>query len=426
MKDNINVEQLINYLMGFAQRMNSIYKNAMLEMVEFEAFIKVLALKFCTKVEEQQLDPQLSTVAQIENLPLLPDTERSNDDITITFTQKELMSMSKQFREYFINDGRRHKVRRRQTGKNSYSYNIRYRRDGYDIDVSSTSLEEAKKKFIVALQNAAKPSKATAVPLEFGAFGEYFFANYYIERVAKETYYNMHRLFEKRIQPHFGNIALAKITPAHCKELLEQIKAKGQGKTADDVHSVLNQIFKYAIAFGKITHNPLAVVPHKQHKRKNGVRLSLEEENKLLTECKPNYRLFFALYLYCGIRPSEIYTVRFEGDFVVCQNIKQNEQKYMEKKIPIIKKLRPYLQGIITMPHVPIQKYVTKEFKSILPDHTLKDCRRTFSSHCKECGVDDDVRDVAFLGHAPQRALDRAYLEYTDEFLLQEGAKIDY
>ena len=425
MKDTVNVENLIKYLMGYAQRMNEIYKNAKLEMADFESFIKVLAMKFCTNVEEPQLDLQLSSNARIESLPLLPVTERSNDDITITFTQKELMSMPKQFREYFTHDGRRHKMRRRQTGKNSYSYNIRYRRDGYDIDVSSTNPEEAKQKFIAALQATAKPAKAKEVPSEFDAFGEYFFQNYYIERVAKETHYNMHSLFGRRIQPHFGNMPIGKITPAHCKDLLEQIKAKGQGKTADDVHSILNQIFKYAIAFGKITQNPLTVVPHKQHKRKNGVRLTLDEESKLLSECRPNYRLFFALYLYCGIRPSEIYTVRFEGDFVVCQNIKQNEQVYKEKKIPIIKKLRPYLQDLATMPHVPKQEYVRNEFNRILSEHTLKDCRRTFASHCDECGVNPDVREC-FLGHAPQRALDRAYIEYSDEYLLQEGTKIDY
>ena len=405
-------------------------------MLELENFVtaleqidgllqRVIGAMQATILRRQDTPPTTNEPTQFNNLLSLLDTERCNDDINLLFTRKELMSMPKQFREYFTHDGRRHKMRRRQTGKNSYSYNIRYRRDGYDIDVSSTSPEEAKQKFIVALQNTAKPSKATDVPSAFDAFGEYFFQNYYTERVAKDTYYNMHGVFSRRIQPHFGNMPIEKVTPAHCKELLAQIKAMSQGKTADDVHSVLNQIFKYAIAFGKITHNPLAVVPHKQHKRKNGARLSLEEESKLLTECRDKYRLPFAIYLYAGIRPGEIYTVRFEGGFVVCQNTKQNEQRYMEKKIPITKKLRPYLQGVTAMPHVPIKKYVTQEFKSILPTHTLKDCRRTFASHCDECGVMPEVREL-FLGHAPQRALDRAYIEYSDEFLLQEGAKIDY
>ena len=424
MKDNINAEELVNYLNGFATRMKEIYKSAVMEMVEFETFVKVLALKFCSQAEVQQ-PAALSAVAQIENLPLLPATEGSNDDIIITFTKKELMSMPKKFREYFMHDGRKHKVRRRQTGKNSYSYNIRYRRDGYDIDVSSTSWEEVRQRFIAALQRAAKQDKAQDVPSDFDAFGEYFFENYYIERVSKEHYYNMHRLFVKRIQPHFGSMPIEKVTPAHCKDLLVQIKAKSQGKTADDVYSVLNLILKHAIAFGKIRQNPLSVVPHKQHKRKNGVRLTLPEEYKLLAECRDNYRLPFAIYLYSGIRPGEIYTVRWDDNFVYCQNTKQKEQVYVEKKIPITKKLRPYLKDLTVMPHVPIQKYVSQEFKSILPMHTLKDCRRTFASHCDECGVNPDVREL-FLGHAPQRALDKAYIEYSDEYLLQEGAKIDY
>ncbi|MCM1289616.1 MAG: site-specific integrase [Corallococcus sp.] len=438
MKYTINVEKLTKYITAFVQRMQENaaqyykaqmreaeqhYKAQMFELSGLLTYLKTLDARFGSgaPAPETMLDTALYVTA-----PQLLETERSNDDINITFTQKELMSMPKQFRQYFMNDGRRHKVRRRQTGKNSFSYNIRYRRDGHDIDVSSTNLEEAKKKFIAALNASVKRGGSKDVSSVFNEFGQYFFDNYYVEKVAKETYRNNLALFKRWIVPHFEDLTLGKITPAHCKDLLEQIKAKGFGKTADDVHSILNQILKYAIAFGQIQRNPLAVVPHKQHKRENGVRLSIEDENKLLTECRPNYKLFFAIYLYCGIRPSEIYTVRFENGFVVCQNMKQHEQEYVEKKIPIIKKLQPYLQDIAELPHVPKLDNVRKEFNKILANHTLKDCRRTFSSHCVECGVNENVRDVAFLGHAPKRELDRAYVEYSDEFLLSEAAKIDY
>ncbi len=79
------------------------------------------------------------------------------------------------------------------------------------------------------------------------------------------------------------------------------------------------------------------------------------------------------------------------------------------------------------MPPVPRLQTIRAHFNQIFgkKKHTLKDCRRTFSSHCVECGVLPEVRE-AFLGHAPQIALNRAYVEYSDDFLLAEGSKIDY
>ncbi len=222
----------------------------------------------------------------------------------------------------------------------------------------------------------------------------------------------------------FRNSVRAKKSTVNCKRVLDSIKEKGHHNTADEVYSILNQIFKYAIAYNLIQKNPLAVIPYKQHTRTNGKRLTLEEERLLLDKCAPKRKCIFAIYLYCGIRPGELKTVRIEEPFVICQNTKQKEQKYAEKKIPITQNLRKYLDPEILKKTPKIDRIRT-EFNEILPNHTLKDCRRTFNSHCKECGVNEDVRKL-FMGHSLGGKIALAYTEFTDEFLLKEAAKLNY
>ena len=339
----------------------------------------------------------------------------------LKFTEQEISKMPKRFQKEFRVDGCTAHIRKRCDDRYNCSYEIRYRRNGYNISVSARTLEQAKEKFIQKLKTAEKVSDTT-VPTLYNDFSAYFFENYYKERVAPETYDNARRLFERWIKPYFEAVNINKITPGMCKTLLQGIKDKGLGKTADDVHSLLNQTLKHAIAYNIIQRNPLAVVSHKQHERKNGKRLTLDEEKRLISESRDKYRPLFAVYLYAGIRPGEIYSLQIGEKFITCQNLKQKNQKIEYKKIPIINKLRPFLGDIPNK--IPKLDYIRNEFRRILPDHTLKDCRRTFSSHCVECKVDDAVREK-MLGHAPKNALDRAYVEFTDDYILQEAQKLE-
>lgn len=348
------------------------------------------------------------------------DTDKTVYCRPLKFTEQEISKMPKTFRKEFRVEGCTAHVRKRCDDRYRCSYEIRYRRNGYNITVSATDLDIAKERFIEKLKTTQKATDIT-VPTKYNDFVVYFFENYYIERVVPKTYKNNVKLFERWIMPRFKTVDLKKITPGMCKELLQDIKSRGLEKTADDVYSILNQTLKMAVAYNLIPRNPLAVISFKQHERKNGKRLSLDEETRLLTDCKPKYRYIFAVYLYCGLRPGEIYSVKIGERFITCQNLKQKNRKIDHKKIPIIDKLRPYLSERPVK--IPTLQYIREEFNRIIQDHELKDCRRTFSSHCKELGINDGVREK-ILGHAPKNQLDKAYVEFTDEFILQEAQKL--
>ncbi len=65
--------------------------------------------------------------------------------------------------------------------------------------------------------------------------------------VAAETLSVSLNQYKNHISPHFKNVPLRKITLKTCQDLLDTLDEQGKGKTLDDVHSILNMIFKAAV-----------------------------------------------------------------------------------------------------------------------------------------------------------------------------------
>ena len=84
----------------------------------------------------------------------------------LQFTQKEINQMPKTFKKEFRTNGCTAHVRRRKTSKNCYLYDIRYRRNGYNILVTNKDLETAKQLFIEKLKTAKPTAKHSSHSLE--------------------------------------------------------------------------------------------------------------------------------------------------------------------------------------------------------------------------------------------------------------------
>ena len=342
----------------------------------------------------------------------------------ITFTQKEINLMPKTFRKEFRADGCTAHVRKRKCGKN-HTYEIRYRKNGYNITITNKNLEIAKQLFIEKLK-VAKPitGKSTHISENLHTFAMYYFEKFRLPKVATRTYEaDMHR-YKKYIQPAFGDKQLQSITPEHCQNLIDTILAEGKGKTAEEIHSLLSIIFKGAIAHGLTDKNPLNLVVRMKHEGKHGTALTKDEEKRLL-QAYPNtkYQTIFALALYTGLRPNEYNTAKIEGQFIVAVNSKRKHKRVEYKRIPITPMLAPYVQGITSF-EIVNRDVIREKFKAILPNHIVYDMRTTFYSRCKECGIADAARDE-FVGHS-LGALGNAYTDLSDEYLLNEGAKFKY
>ena len=80
-----------------------------------------------------------------------PEDKSDNEEVFWRFSAKELSLMPKTFRKEFRTQGCTAHIRKRRSGKNGWNYEIRYRRNGYNITASANNLDQAKHKFIEML-----------------------------------------------------------------------------------------------------------------------------------------------------------------------------------------------------------------------------------------------------------------------------------
>ena len=352
---------------------------------------------------------------------------------TIKFTKKEIDNMSKTFKKQFILNGLVAHVLKRPSGKNGFCYEIRYRRNGYCILACSTTLEKAKEKFLEKTKEeniwkySTDPAKTLCVPTKFEDFTMYYFEKYRIHKVSENTYDNDLQRLKRNIFPVLGVRDIRKITSAQCQDLIDDIMNRGLGRTAEGVYNLLSCIFKSAIAHGVIQKNPLALVDKPKYDQQSGTALTREEEKTLLENLTdPVCRLFVAIALYAGLRPNELETVQIENGMIHCKNSKQRTQKTAKKRIPVTPMLKPFLEAWEgkDLPKRPTLNHLRCIFNNAISRHILYDCRTTFYSRCKECGVNEYALSE-FMGHSLGK-IGNAYTDLSDDFLLREGEKVRY
>lgn len=343
----------------------------------------------------------------------------------VEFTEKEIYKMPKIFKTLIIIKKKRCRIRRRQCGS-ATTYEIRFRSDGFNISACGKTKELAKANFLKKLQkitpNERHHDERDGVPTTFTSFARFYFERFREKKVTAETFEKDFGRVKRYLFPYFEERPLRTITPTTCATIIERVAGEGKGKTADELHSLMNAIFKSAILHGLIERNPLDVVCHVTYEQESGVALTREEEEKLFARlAEPLYRKSAAILLYTGLRPNELATATVEGVFIVAKNSKRKNRKTEYKKIPICAKLRPYVaHGIGDVATV---KLLRRRVKAALPEHKLYDLRTTFYTRCDELGVAPPARDH-FVGHSAGK-LTNAYRDLSEKYLLEEGKKLD-
>lgn len=364
--------------------------------------------------EKQQL---IKEIADISNEESRDEWER-----LLKFTDKEISKMPKYFKKEFRTNGLRAHIRKRKRG-NSINYEIRCRSKGFDISASGITIELAKGIFFEKLNNFEKNKVKTSLPTKFNEIALYYFENYRIRKVKNITYQKDKLRLKNHLLPYFGELQPNAITADLCQKLIDKYTNEGKGKTAEELFSLLNGLFKYEIANGIITRNPLDTIIHETHERKHGKALSKQDEAKLLAEARDDRKLYFALILYTGLRPNEYKTLEKHGNMLKAINSKRKNNAIEYKRIPINPMLAPYTENL-THFEFPSEKTIYRNLKKILPNAKPYDLRTTFYTRCQECHVAEVARKV-MVGHSLGK-LANTYTDLSDDFLLQESQKINY
>ncbi len=379
-------------------------------------------------LDDAQRIPRVVSSAQTATKT--PDVGTSDEEEQgfVYFTDKEIKQMPKHIQELMLICKKRCRLRKRKSG-NGYTYEVRYRAQGFNLSACGKTKELAREKMHRKLMENPIPKErlsASDLPNTFSAFALYYFETFRKRTVSGQTYEKDLMRLNNYLIPHFGEISLKNISLVKCQEIIDAVVEKEFYKTASELMSLMNRIFDFAIENHLLQYSPSSAVFFEGYEKQSSIVLTRAEERILLegVDDDPILRVAFALALFTGLRPNELKTATVEGDFIQAVNSKRKTKRRSVieyKRIYICDRLRPYVAG--GLPVLPTPKTLGRKIKKYLPNHMLKDLRKTFNSRCKELGVADHARKY-FVGNSLS-AIDKTYTDFSTEYLLKEGKKLN-
>ena len=345
----------------------------------------------------------------------------------VHFTHKEIKNMSTTFKKVFIANGLAAHVLKKPSGKNTFRYEIRYRANGYCIIASSTDLRKAKEKFLAkTTPSEIEKYRVDKLKTKKDTFEEIFDEWYMVKEgtitdKALKTYNtNFEELPEK-----IRKMPIAKIRTSDLITIMKDVKPRKY----EELRTLFNSLFKYAIGCGVISHNPVLLIPFKRAERQVRESLSVEEIKSFLVHInEPKYERIkqgaYILYFF-GLRPCELdEETHREGNFLIARNRKRKNCKIEYKKIPIPKEAEAYIDWNKPLTFQISDKPRERLFKELLDGNTAYNLRHTFSSICQQY-VRQEIVDI-WIGDSPTRLIGKHYTHFSDEFMQSQMALVTF
>ena len=337
------------------------------------------------------------------------------------FTYKEIKNMATTFKKVFIANGLCAHVLKKPSGKNSYCYEIRYRSNGYDIRAYSTDLTKAKELFIAKttaqeIEKYRIKDKKTTGNLFFHIFEQW---HQYKYGTLCEKEHNRFRTNFYNLPEELRNKPINAITTLDLDKVMKEVKPRKY----EELRTLFNGIFKYAMASGILTHNPVALIKFKRSERQTRGALSEDEIKAFLERIKAtkydSIRQFAYVLYFFGLRPCEIdQETHREGEFLIARNRKRKNGKIEYKKIPIPTQAQGLIdwdKPLTTNLH---RLKINDIMKELLDGKTAYYLRHTFATTCQQY-VRPDIVDI-WMGDSPTRLVGRVYTHFPDKFMREQ------
>ena len=342
----------------------------------------------------------------------------------ITFTQKEISHMDKDFKKIFIANGLVARIHTRKCGINGWTYDIRFRSHGYNITSTSKNLQEAKADFLRKTKSAeiekykVKPSprKNVAKNALYMVFNEWL-------SLKKGTIGDKEiKRFETNFQNLPKDLRCSSIHEIRAVDL-DIIMKDVQPRKYEELRTLFNGIFKYAVASGIIQNNPVALIKFKRAERQNRECLTEDEIKAFLERIKDskydNIRQFAYILYFFGLRPCEIdEETHIEGDFLITRNRKRKNGKIEYKKIPIPSQAQGLIDWDKPLTTDLHRLKINDTMKELLAGKTAYCLRHTFATICQQY-VRPDIVDI-WMGDSSTRLVGRVYTHFPDSFMREQ------
>lgn len=314
------------------------------------------------------------------------------------------------------------------------TYETRYRRDGYRVQVYAPDLKTLRMKFLDKIANATPITKEdTSVPLMKAFISTWLKVK--TITVKESTMKSYTALIDSHINPNFGDKRISAITRSDVQDYLTDLVNQDKNRTAQKLKQLLSAIFDVAAEdYGIKTPMTKVELPH--YEVQKGTSLTKAEERTLVDYCLKRKNTTAAsavlVLLYTGMRVGELKTAKLYDNYIECETEKiRKGYAAVFRKIPI----SPMLRRV--MPYIDFEKafsasrdWIKTFIKDILPSHHTHELRYTFITRAKEAGCNLELVMLwdghKFDAHVKSSAVDRGYTTYSDEYYFKEIEKIDY
>ena len=358
-----------------------------------------------------------------------------NDDFQqvssiIIFSQKEIQKMDKDFKNIIIANGLTAKVYTRKCGYYQTTYEIRFRSHGYNFSCTAKTIELLKAEFLQKTRPGELEKYKTA-PGKRNKKRKDILAVYFNEWLSLKRG-NIGEKEIKRFETNFNNLPeslrfkpIREIRAVDLNEILKDV----QPRKYEELRTLFNGIFKYAMASGVIQTNPVALIQFKRAERQNRECLSKKEILLFLERIKDkkynNIRQFAYILYFFGLRPCEVdEETHREGDFLIARNRKRKNGKIEYKKIPIPKQARNLIDWNKPLTADLHRLKINDIMKELLDGKTAYCLRHTFATICQQY-VRPDIVDI-WMGDSPTRLVGRVYTHFPDEFMLENMLNVEF
>lgn len=355
--------------------------------------------------------------------------KKKTSSALVKFTQKEIDKMSKTFKKEFIANGLCAHVIKRESGKNGFYYEIRYRRNGYNLRAANKDLAVAKAEFVKLTHNLESPTERAEKRLKFNTILEEWL-KYKSGKIAVSTLNGYTSLAQRFIGTELREKNIKEIRTNDIDDALPDFEE--YPRRYEDLRTIFNGTFKYAIASGVITHNPVTLIPFRRAERIPRVALTDRQILSFLIKIRelrydPIRQCAYVLYFF-GLRPCEIdRETHFENGFLIARNRKRKKGKVEYKKIPVPKQA----QGLIDFdkpiaPKLSYDRWLDLIKEALPDDLTPYNLRHTFATKCSEpAEIKPEIVDL-WMGDSPQRLVGKHYVHFSDEFLREKMNLVEF
>lgn len=326
--------------------------------------------------------------------------------------------------------------------KKGGSVEIRFRKLGYDKSFCAKTLEESQAKFKAFLKDLNSKIKNGSLPKKpkketVASWAETYLNTYKRFTLCDKAFVNIERICKRYVIDKLGNLEIRQVKAIDLQELLTGILADGKGRTAEDVKTFLKGMFEKALFNNLITFNPMQGVEIPKHYRKHGSALTLHEEITFVERVKgDHYEPILLFLLYSGARVSEASALRLSdidlsANTVAIRTTKLKDRVNAKPRIvPIFPKLRPVLEDVLKrgaeFPFKQMAEKSGKRFKEYCPAHHLHELRHTFTTRCREHGIDNELTSL-WTGHTfAGNTTSAVYTHFSIEFQQEQSKRLDY